>query len=86
MHKLLHTSTHANPARWVGLGEAKTSMLICYKYSIMNLFPKDLFRPLCICANLCWWWWWCCFILFGPDEARNLVVLENRKGRSLGVS
>ena len=46
-------------------------------------FPKDLFRSLCICANLCWWW--CLlgfFFSFGPDEAGNLVVLMYRKGRS----
>lgn len=63
------------------MGDAKTSMLICYKYSIMNLgFPK-IFLDLCVsvptCAGVV-----VVFLLFGLDEAGNLVVLVYRKGRS----
>ena len=84
VHRLLHTSTQAYPARWVGVGEAKTSMLIYYKYSTMNLsFPKT-FLDLCVSVPTCAGGGvlGLFFFSFGPDEAGNLVVLVYRKGRS----
>ena len=70
------------------MGDAKTSMLICYKYSIMNLSFPRIFLDLCASVPTCAGGVVVVvvvvvvFLLFGPDEAGNLVVLVYRKGRS----
>ena len=61
VHRLTHEHTSIPCKMGGGRGGENLSANLLQIQHNEPQFPKDLFRSLCICANLSWWW---CLLVF----------------------
>ena len=71
---------HKHPSESHGGGQKPQCYFITNMAWWAPGYYESPFRSCCTSTNLCWWG----FILFGPNKAGNLAVLDHKKGRNSG--